>query len=307
MALDELVSAIIPVYNGGRFLRDAIQSVLDQDYPSIECIVVNDGSMDDSEAVAASFGSRVRCLTKPNGGVASARNFGIDASTGQMIAFLDADDYWATNKITKQVALLRRQDCGMVYSGIVVSDQELAPIEKVPPPTAVAALRNSLLLEFPYMAISSTALVRREVALGVGGFDETLSTSADTDFACRVALNHKVAPVDGDLVLYRMHADQMHHDAARMERDMVIVFQKLFQSGVLPDDLLRLEGRARANLYASLAGHYLQRRDRRLMVRYLARALRWDAGRTLSLILRKTRLFGTGSSQPRDLPQGTGG
>jgi glycosyltransferase involved in cell wall biosynthesis len=102
-----LVSVVIPVYNGEDFLAEAIESVLAQDYASFEVIVVDDGSTDRSGAIADAFAAPVRCVHQPNRGQGAARNAGVENARGEYLAFLDADDLWAPDKLSAQVAKLR--------------------------------------------------------------------------------------------------------------------------------------------------------------------------------------------------------
>ena len=99
------VSVIIPVYNGKKFIEEAIKSVFMQNYDPMEIIVVDDGSTDDTSCIVQSF-KDVRYIYQPNQGVAAARNTGIHNSRGELIAFLDADDYWPSNKLDLQVDCL---------------------------------------------------------------------------------------------------------------------------------------------------------------------------------------------------------
>jgi cellulose synthase/poly-beta-1,6-N-acetylglucosamine synthase-like glycosyltransferase len=100
------VSVIIPVYNGAAFIGRAIDSALAQSHRPLEIIVVNDGSQDDTLAALAPYGPRIHLISIANGGVSNARNVGMRASTGELIAFLDADDVWHPNKLQMQVASL---------------------------------------------------------------------------------------------------------------------------------------------------------------------------------------------------------
>src|SRR5213078_156464 len=107
-----LVSVIIPVYNGARYLRAALESVFAQTYRPIEVIVVDDGSGDDSGVIAQSFPD-VHFIHQENQGVAAARNHGFDAARGEFIAFLDQDDLWTPEKLKVQVNyLLNHPDVG---------------------------------------------------------------------------------------------------------------------------------------------------------------------------------------------------
>src|SRR4051795_3380132 len=100
-----LVSVVIPNYNYGRYVRQAVDSVLAQTYPSVEIIVVDDGSSDDSVALLQSYGSSIKLVAQSNGGVHKARNRGIEESKGEFVAFLDADDWWEPTKLARQMEL----------------------------------------------------------------------------------------------------------------------------------------------------------------------------------------------------------
>jgi glycosyltransferase involved in cell wall biosynthesis len=102
-----LISVIVPVYNGRRFLAETIQSVLAQTYRPVEVVAVDDGSTDGSAAIVESFSS-VICIQQSNQGVAAARNRGVEASQGELLAFLDQDDLWVEEKLEKQVAYLQQ-------------------------------------------------------------------------------------------------------------------------------------------------------------------------------------------------------
>ncbi len=101
------VSVIVPVRDGASYLGDALESVLSQTQPAAEIWVVDDGSRDDSAAVAARFAARgVRCVSQPPAGAAAARNHGVRLATGNLLAFLDADDLWTIDKLAAQCAAL---------------------------------------------------------------------------------------------------------------------------------------------------------------------------------------------------------
>ena len=133
-----LVSIVMPMYNAQRFIVDAIESVQKQDYDNWELLVVNDGSTDEGEKVVADLASqdaRIKLINKPNGGVASARNAGIEAARGQYIAFLDSDDKWLEGKLSKQLSYLqegctegeRKQFC---YGATSFMTEDGTPLDK---------------------------------------------------------------------------------------------------------------------------------------------------------------------------------
>ncbi|HEY9704613.1 MAG TPA: glycosyltransferase family A protein, partial [Allocoleopsis sp.] len=110
-----LVSVIIPVYNGDRYLKAAIESVLCQDYEPIEIIIIDDGSTDNSAKIAQIFGDKINYFYQENSGVAVARNTGILRSKGELIAFIDQDDLWTENKLTLQIDyLMKNPNIGLI-------------------------------------------------------------------------------------------------------------------------------------------------------------------------------------------------
>ena len=102
-----LISCIVPVYNGERYLGEAIDSILAQTYGPLEIIVVDDGSTDGTAEVVATYGDQVRYLWQPNAGQAAARNHGLSVTQGEFISFLDADDLWHPEKLDRQIARFR--------------------------------------------------------------------------------------------------------------------------------------------------------------------------------------------------------
>lgn len=102
-----LVSVVVPAYNAGRYIEDCLRSILDQDYPSLQVIVVDDGSTDDTAARVQAFGDRVTYRRQPNSGSAVARNLGVELAEGEFIAFNDSDDLWAPRRLQQQVAFLQ--------------------------------------------------------------------------------------------------------------------------------------------------------------------------------------------------------
>ncbi|QYO66339.1 glycosyltransferase family 2 protein [Leptolyngbya sp. 7M] len=113
------ISVVIPTYNYGRYIAEAIGSALGQSLAPAEIIVVDDGSADDTAAVVAGFGDAVKYIRQENAGVSAARNRGVAGSSGELIAFLDADDIWEPTKLEKQAALFRADsDIGLVHCGM---------------------------------------------------------------------------------------------------------------------------------------------------------------------------------------------
>jgi len=107
MAMNNLVSVIIPTYNSAKYIAEAIDSVLAQTYENFEIITIDDGSTDNTEEMLKPYMGKITYIRKENGGPASARNRGIEISKGEFIAFLDADDVWLPQKLEKQMNFMR--------------------------------------------------------------------------------------------------------------------------------------------------------------------------------------------------------
>ena len=117
MNQEKKISVIIPNHNYGRYLSQAIESVLTQSYKNIELIVVNNGSTDNSLDILRNYENRIRLIDQANLGQSGARNSGLANATGDLVAFLDADDFWESSKLVKQIALIS-ESAQLVYCGI---------------------------------------------------------------------------------------------------------------------------------------------------------------------------------------------
>lgn len=255
----QLVSVVVSNYNYARFLPAALDSVLAQTHRELDVVVVDDGSTDESLAVLARYGGRIRVLRQENAGVSAARNAGIAASRGGAVAFLDSDDVWDHGKIAAQVVRLADERVGLVYCGIEYIDAQGASLGR-----DVEGLEGSILvphglLRAKTVRTGSSALVRRECFDTRGCFDVKLSTSADWDMWRRIATSYDVAIVRRPLLKYRVHGAQMHRRLDVFERDMLRAVGRMFDDpaavAIRPHRRL-----CYANLYATLCGSYLYQR-----------------------------------------------
>jgi glycosyltransferase involved in cell wall biosynthesis len=261
---EPLVSVIIPNFNYAGYLREAIDSALEQTYPNTEVVVVDDGSTDDSKAVLASYGDRIKRIEQTNQGVSAARNNGVLASSGEYIAFLDADDIWLPQKIQRQVdTFVRQRDLGLVHVGVVDIDAEGAEDETHLDGLDGRVAKDMLLLSGPViLGGGSGVMTRREVFQQVGGFDTKLATSADWDLYFRICRLYDVAFVGEVLLKYRYHGSNMHSNIRRMETEMMLGFRKAFDGG-------DIDGKRKcySNLHRMLAGSYFYSGDYRNFLR----------------------------------------
>ncbi len=191
--MSPLVSVVIPVFNGARFLDETLRSVFAQDYSPIEVIVVDDGSTDDTPAVLARWGERVIVIRQANAGVASARNVGIRRATGAFVALQDADDLWAPDKLRLQVAHLAAHP----EHGFVVAHVQTFLAAGFARPDWVSALQ----LAEPRVGGIGNMLVRAEVFAQVGLLDP--KDPSDLDWSMRARESGVAAGVVPRVLLFR--------------------------------------------------------------------------------------------------------
>jgi glycosyltransferase involved in cell wall biosynthesis len=273
-----LVSVVIPAYNAAAFLRAAIESVLAQTFRSFELIVVDDGSTDETAAIARSFGARLRYVRQQNARQAAARNHGLRESRGALIAFLDADDLWREDKLAKQVALLQSDPAlGLVYCSMTEIDAAGRCLGELPARLRGHVMRDVLLGRGGGGGgLGSTAVVRREVFEAVGDFDSDLPPCEDTDFFWRAASRYAVDFVDEPLVSYRQHSESAHVDVDRMARAWTRLYAKALRAPAVRAQGLLFRARCRGRLFYMLSGDYArQRRWGRAVAYALRAALAW--------------------------------
>jgi glycosyltransferase involved in cell wall biosynthesis len=251
-AADEpLVSVIIPAYNAAPFIREAVESALAQTYETLEVIVVDDGSRDETAALVEALCARdprVRLLRQANAGVAAARNRAIAASRGSLIAPLDADDLWHPEKIARQVAVMRRGSArlGLVYTWSLVVDEAGRVVNRrgCGGPRYQGEVYGALVLG-NFVGNASTPLIRRGCFAEIGGFDPGLHAAGaqgceDLKLYLAIAERYEFAVVPEVLVGYRRTKSSMSRAVGRMKRshDLVLAEVRL-RHPELPGRLFR--------------------------------------------------------------------
>lgn len=272
-------SVIIPNYNYARFVGQAIESALAQSPAPLEVIVVNNGSTDNSLEVLRGFGDRIRLIDQQNKGQSGARNAGIAAAQGDLIAFLDADDVWLPGKLEKQLSLFERREVGLVYGGYTLANGTLEPRE-----TRIPRLRGRILREFaagPAAVITggeSTAVIRKECFERVGGFDPELSISAGWDMYRRIASLYEIELVAAPLMLYRQHGNNASLRADIYEHDIEIKLRKMFEDPI-SREVFPFRRVCYGRAYLAVSGHYLHAGKIAASVRCLVKAAAiWPEG-----------------------------
>lgn len=208
-----LVSVIMPCYNNASYVGAALESVLSQDYPNFEVIVVDDGSTDNSVAVLEQFGDRITVIQQPNQGPAAARNNGLKAASGKYVAFNDSDDFWLPGKLSAQITYLEQNpDIGLCYCDWAVWNSEV-PFNEM---TSRFTRREQKLQTDPdytgwlYLQLledsiihTITAVIRRKVLDDIGLFNADYRIGEDHDLWLRISYNYKIAKLKHVFALYR--------------------------------------------------------------------------------------------------------
>jgi glycosyltransferase involved in cell wall biosynthesis len=221
-------TVLIPVFNGENFLAEAVTSALAQSYPATEVLVVDDGSTDSSADIARSFGSRVRLLQQPRGGIAAARNAGIAAAATPWVALLDHDDLWEPNHLLEMAAAIERcPTADVVYSPFrrLIWDHGGNGYRAVEPDPAPSEADVVAVLMERCAILVSTIAIRASAVIAIGGFDSYYINAQDWDLWVRLALHgSRFALAPQPTTLYRIHkASQSHQPlrALRFYRDVV--------------------------------------------------------------------------------------
>lgn len=262
------VSVVIPSYNNARFLRQAVESALDQTVCPLEVIVVDDGSSDDTDRVLAPVIARIRLIRQENAGVSAARNVGIRFARGKLIAFLDADDVWVANKLERQIRVFDQDpSVGLTHCGLIEVDVEMKPRrERVAGHEGDDVAERMLYGHGDLLhGLGSTMVVTRTAIEAVGDFDVELAATEDWDVTYRIARRFRVGFVPEPLVLYRRHADNISLNVRRIDRSVMLALDKVFAGDA---DVQRLRRRSYAMAHSWLAWSYANHRDARLFLHH---------------------------------------
>lgn len=277
------VSVVVPAYNVRSYIEQVLDSLKSQSFENFEVIIVDDGSTDDTAEVVKPFcdrDSRFQLLQKPNGGLSSARNYGIRHAHAPYIALLDGDDTYKPDKLATHVAVLDRDsDVGVVYSASQAIRDDGRPTFMT---LSGKPLVSDPLIAFLYknfIGHGSNAVFRRCLFDEVGEFDEGLRSSEDVDFWLRIAATrhwrfHRIPQV---LCCYRVRPSGLSFNVAQMQRSHEQVLEAAYRRS--PDVVEPALPRAYAYMYRYLARLSLTAGDAEQARRFIEQA--WSADRSI--------------------------
>ncbi|HEY9832429.1 MAG TPA: glycosyltransferase family A protein [Stenomitos sp.] len=283
MILVSQVSVIVPAYNVRSYIEPALASLQNQSFSDFEAIIVDDGSTDGTAEVVQRFcerDSRFQLRQKQNGGLSSARNYGIRHARAPYIALLDGDDVYEPDKLATHVAVLNRApDVGVVYSASRAIREDGRPTLMSLSGKPVMSDPLLALLCKNFMGHGSNAVFRRTLFDEVGEFDEGLRSSEDIDFWLRIAVTrrwhfHRLPQI---LCGYRVRPSGLSFNVAQMQRSHEQVLEAAWRRS--PEVVAPLLPRAYAYMYRYLARLSLTAGDAQQARHFLDRA--WASDRSI--------------------------
>lgn len=218
---NELVSVIMPAYNAAKYISESIDSVLRQDYDNWELIVIDDGSTDQTAGITKQYAAsndRIKYIEQPHAGQGKARNAGLQISSGEYVAFLDADDIWLPEKLSKQIEILQSTDADLVFSQAYLLQDENVTTEKINSHSGYLNGKDAVLVflsgnQVPLL----TAIAKRSSIQEVNGFTEIRGIHEDYDLWLRMlAAGQKFFGLDTALARYRIHSYSSSAGEGRM-------------------------------------------------------------------------------------------
>lgn len=241
------VSVVIPVYNGARYLTEALDSVFAQTYSDYEVICVDDGSTDASVDILKGFGSRISLVQQRNAGGCAARNEGVRRSSGPYVAFLDQDDRWYPDKLARQVSALdAAPDASLALCNSDRMDMEGRVVQVGATVSERPGLQTEPLgrLIGEDQLLSSAIMVRRDLFIRAGMFDEQLHGFEDFDLAARLRREGRFVFIEEPGMCYRINqGGQSQSGGLRIIRSrerFLLKMQELYRNDPAKQELIRL-------------------------------------------------------------------
>jgi glycosyltransferase involved in cell wall biosynthesis len=278
------LSVVTPAYNQGQFLRDTIESVLAQDYPNIEYVVLDDGSTDDTPKILAEYGDRFVWETQPNMGQTPTINKGWGMSSGEIIAWLNSDDTFYDQSSVSQAMefLMDRPEVGIVFGDSMFTDETGNHLEPSPPQPAFDYVR--FVEECNNTVAQPSTFIRRDVIEKVGNLDSRYYYTMDWDLWIRAGLYFTIEHVKKIWSTYRLHSESktVAH-AVKAAPELEYMYDKFFSRDDLSPEILKIKRKAMMNMAYRSAGYYLNGGNRSAASRMARKALSYNPAGLFSI------------------------
>ena len=260
----------MPAYNQAKYIARAIDSILSQSYQNFEIIVIDDGSTDETNTIVSSYGHKVQYFYQNNSGAASARNNGIEKARSEYITFLDSDDFYLHENLTKKIRVLDdNPHIGWVYSDWQYINEKGQTLEKgsdkfkykhkkLSGKIFEELLRNRNFID------TGTVVIRRIVLNDVGFFDPMILSQEEYDLWLRIAVKYSVSYIDEPLLRSTVHSGSLSTDFSKWVNGNVIIVEKL--DSIIPDDFIDKKSvlnRMQADKFTFLAHDFILKRQYR--------------------------------------------
>lgn len=283
------VTVVTPAYNQAEFLRDTVESVLSQDYPNIEYVVLDDGSTDETPRVLEEYGDRFIWESQENMGQTATINKGWRMTKGEIITWLNSDDtfYDAASVRTGVEYLIENPEVGIVFGDSMFTEPDGTEIERTRP--AGHFTYENFVVNCENLISQPSAFIRREIIGKVGDLDPKYYYFMDWDFWLRAGIYYRIEHFDEILSTYRLHAESKTvAQSKKAAPELVYMYEKYFSREDIPDHIRQRQGEAMMNMCFTSGGYYLKGGDKENAARMAAKAFDFHpAGRFDPRALRK--------------------
>lgn len=283
------LTVVTPAYNQADFLRDTIESVLSQDYPNIEYVVLDDGSTDRTPQILAEYGDRFVWETQTNMGQTATINKGWSMTNGEIVTWLNSDDtfYDSTSVRTAMEYLIANPEVGIVFGDSMFTEADGTELERTRP--VIDFTYRKMVIGCENMISQPSAFIRRSLVEKAGALDPKYYYFMDWDFWMRAGLFGRIEHIDAVLSTYRLHADSKTvAQAKKAAPELEYMYRKFFSRDDIPDDLRAAEREAMMNMFFTSGNYYLQGEDAESAAAMAVRAFAANpAGRFSAKALRK--------------------
>ncbi len=273
--MSPIVSIITPTFNQGAFVGETIESVLRQDYPHVEHLVIDDGSTDETRSVLESFGTRLRWWSRPNRGQTATINEGFEACRGDVVTWLNSDDTLLPGAVSWAVsAFARHASAGVVFGDTQFTSSDGFPLDRS---TARPFDYEEFVIECHNPIPQCSSFFRRSVLEEAGPLDTAFYYFMDWDFWLRAGLKWPIVYEPELLSTYRLHPQSKTvAQARRSAPELEYMYRKYFAGSDLPPSIRRRQQEALANMYFTSAGYFIRGGDRKAGRRMAWRAVGSD-------------------------------
>ncbi|MFN4151216.1 MAG: glycosyltransferase family 2 protein [Candidatus Sericytochromatia bacterium] len=284
-----LISVVIPTYNRSNYLIEALNSVINQTYKNIEIIIVDDGSKDNTKEIVNNYIElnkikNIKYYYKDNGGVATARNFGIQKSEGIFISFLDSDDLWKEDKLLKQIKLFNDPKIGLVHSHYSILKEDNQLITNIPEKEEKFNGNMYSNMKIHNLVGTSTVVIRKECIDKVGFFEGEYSPAEDYDLWLRISKEYDFGYISESLVYYReFSSENISRNLTKLENGVIKILNKHWDNISITKSEKEDKDLAYSRFYSYLSTNYYEQENKEKFIEYYLKACNISINNQLSL------------------------